>query len=254
MRWRILIRAALAAPYYQSSQRLEQVNRCITRPTVPALLESLVRIEPVMVHEFFLRIREFKNRSAGQLPGQEAGTLWAHEGRLAVVEPWFRVVAPAKVLTEANARDLESFCPDVLAAPVEALRRLSGLAWPGPARAIVALTGIGRSWLTEVDRDQLWRRFGVPVYEQFRGFQGELLAGDCEAHGGMHVAAENGYIEVCNGELLLTSLVDVRYPVLRLATGIRASIDPSQCGCGLTAARLSGSVRSQGLARAASAG
>jgi DNA-binding transcriptional ArsR family regulator len=253
VRWRKLIRAALGTPYYQEEIRREQLREFMVRPTAAALIESLAQLDPVMVHDFFLQIREFRNRAAGELPPQPAASVWEPEGRVAVVAPWFRVAAPAKIWTEAVERQIEEFKPDVVAAPVETLRRLTETGWRGPARAIVALNGIGREWLSEEAREHLWSRFGVPVHEQFRGFQGELLAADCEAHGGMHVAAENGHIEVCYRELLITSLVDIRYPVLRLATGIRARMEASPCGCGRTAARLLGPARQRVLTRAAGA-
>jgi hypothetical protein len=250
-RWGELMKAALMTPYYQEPARQDSILECISRTTLPGFLEALSRMEPVMLHEFFLQIREFRNRSAGELPAQAASGLWEPEGRLAVVEPWFRVAAPARVWTRVDPAALAHFDPDVVAAPVETLRRLSETGWSGPGRAIVTLTGICREWLDEEGRGQLWNRFGVPVYEQFRGFQGELLAADCEAHEGMHVVADHGHMEVVNGELVLTSLVDVRYPVLRLAAGIRARLEPSHCGCGRTAARLEGPARRRVLARAA---
>jgi hypothetical protein len=252
-RWRNLVRAALATPYYREEARRTLLEECLARSTTPALAESLTRLEPVMVHDFFLQIREFRNPAAGELPAQIASGLWEPDGRLAVVEPWFRVLAPARVWTMVDENGLADFGADVVAAPVETLRRLLATGWRGPVRAIVALNGIGREWLNEDGREQLWKRFGVPVYEQFRGFQGELLASDCEAHGGMHVVADHGHLEVVNGDMVLTSLIDVRYPVLRLATGIRARLDASHCGCGRTAARLLGPARRRVMERAAGA-
>jgi hypothetical protein len=42
--------------------------------------------------------------------------------------------------------------------------------------------------VTEAQRDWLWRRFRVPVFEQIIGPDGELLAAECEAHDGLHAS------------------------------------------------------------------
>lgn len=44
-----------------------------------------------------------------------------------------------------------------------------------------------RERVTECDRDWLWKRFGVPVFEQLLGLDNQLLAMECEAHDGLHL-------------------------------------------------------------------
>jgi hypothetical protein len=80
--------------------------------------------------------------------------------------------------------------------------------------------------LTNADRDQLWRAFRVPVFEQLIGPQGERLAAECEAHDGLHVEAQDhnwtGY-----------------------------AIDEGLCACGLRTPRVSSPVPAERVRSAA---
>ncbi|MGJ5817761.1 hypothetical protein [Paludibaculum fermentans] len=42
--------------------------------------------------------------------------------------------------------------------------------------------------LTESDHAELWRWFGLPVYEQIRTLDGQLVAEECETRNGFHLA------------------------------------------------------------------
>jgi phenylacetate-CoA ligase len=108
---------------------------------------------------------------------------------------------------------------------------------PRLTHSLVAFVGPEFGALTSEDRDLLWTRFGVPVYEQLRGLGRELLASECDAHEGLHVREEDAIFEE-GDELLVTSLRNLSTPVLRLRTGLRASITTKLCGCGETGRRL----------------
>ena len=64
-----------------------------------------------------------------------------------------------------------------------------------PEFAVVVLTGPRFGALTDHDRDLIWRRWGVPVYEYLTDSTGELIARECDAHEGLHVCG-NG---ACDG-------------------------------------------------------
>lgn len=87
-----------------------------------------------------------------------------------------------------------------------------------------------------------WRVFEAPVFEQLLGLAGELMAWECEAHDGLHIRTEEAVFELVpeggEPELLMTSLVNLRQPTLRLATGLTASIENSCCACGKPGPRL----------------
>jgi hypothetical protein len=111
-------------------------------------------------------------------------------------------------------------------------------AMPASARRLVVRTSLGDRLAPDRARDYLWRIFELPLFEELRGSEGELLAAECEAHTGMHLEDAKAIFEVSYGELVVTSLVAVRYPVIRLRTGWVGAIGRSACPCGETAARF----------------
>jgi len=79
----------------------------------------------------------------------------------------------------------------------------------------------------------------VPVFEQRVGFDGRVVASECEAHEGLHIMAERAaFEETAASELLMTSLTDLRYPTLRVGTRMARSIEHECCGCGNASPRL----------------
>lgn len=55
-----------------------------------------------------------------------------------------------------------------------------------PPNAVIVFTRPG-SPLTQADRDRLWRRFEVPVFEQIVDGQWRVVAWECEGHEGLHL-------------------------------------------------------------------
>lgn len=148
------------------------------------------------------------------------------------------------------------FRPEAIAGPFNALKRLacdvrSGRASVAPTvRRVIVHSRVDRELLRETEREFLWQALELPVFEQVRGFDGELLAWECEAHAGLHVNAECALVEAAAGggeQPIITSLAGVRYPILRLRTGLVAQRTQSLCACGERAAFDLGSRN--GLAR-----
>ena len=140
---------------------------------------------------------------------------------------------------------MSRWAPEALAGPLDTVRAFAegvaqGYTWIPPLRhSITVQTGILEGPLSEADRDFFWRVFGVPVYEQFMGFGGELIAHECEAHHGLHLVEENALAERDEtGEILLTWFSNPRHPVLRLGSGITAELAAGTCACGRTSPRL----------------
>jgi phenylacetate-coenzyme A ligase PaaK-like adenylate-forming protein len=160
-----------------------------------------------------------------------------------LVHPWFRAEEPARPFPATEplaktAKALNRYAPDVIVASPGVLTRLAQTDLKIPRRAIIAVQGPGTAMLREAERELLWKRFKVPVFQQLRGFQGELLAAECDAQVGFHVNAATAHWETYRQELLYTSLFDLRHPVLRLATGWYGDLETSRCGCGCLSARL----------------
>ena len=107
-------------------------------------------------------------------------------------------------------------------------------------RALFIRIGFDEGLLSPIERDGLWQRHGVPMFEHLVGMDGELLGWECETHCGLHVVEENAVFESVGGELLLTSLTDLVQPTLQVRTGWSARIETELCDCGRSGPRLIG--------------
>ena len=79
--------------------------------------------------------------------------------------------------------------------------------------ALIVLARSGDALLTMAQRQQVWRTFRVPVFEQIIGGNGARLAGECEAHDGLHIERPNSKFTGC-------------------------TIETTTCGCGRTTPRI----------------
>jgi hypothetical protein len=107
-------------------------------------------------------------------------------------------------------------------------------------RALLIRTGVDEGLLSPIERDGLWQRHGIPMFEHLVGMDGALLAWECETHSGLHVVEENVVFELVQGELLLTSLTDLVQPTIQMRTGWSARIETEACDCGRPGKRLTG--------------
>lgn len=168
--------------------------------------------------------------------------------RTAILAGGFRENGETKVFHDVRRGDLLDYAPDALAGPVCELRRLADAAedrsrrLPRLEHSVIAFSILRQAFLSNEARDLFWRVFRVPVFGQILDLSNALMAWECEAHQGYHVASENAIFETEHGggepELLMTSLADLRQPVLRMATGLTARIGHSTCGCGQSGPRL----------------
>ena len=115
--------------------------------------------------------------------------------------------------------EMSSFAPQAIAGTLEQLEAVAATAIT-LSHAIVVMGRWEDARVTEADRERLWMRFRVPVFEQIIAANGALLAAECEAHNGLHIQVD----------------------VLRLDRQGRAlphnEIDRSSCLCGRTGPRL----------------
>lgn len=118
--------------------------------------------------------------------------------------------------------------------------------WP----AIPVICGAER--VTPRDRADLERAFG-PVFDVYGCREVMMIAAECEAHDGMHVAMENLAVEIVvtedgrprparegeTGEVVLTDLHNFGMPFLRYANGDVATAGSARpCACGRTLPRI----------------
>lgn len=239
-RWRETLRAAAAVPYYARWKK--ELSRAAHAGTDEERRAALLRLPEVELDYFFSHFRLFRGKELAALLLRETRPLWPVESRVAAIAPWFHIGSSSRLFLTPDAAEIQKFSPEVIAAPIDVLETLGASdEWPQESSlfALAALCGVGTPILTMAARERLWRAFGVPVYLQLRGFQGELLARECEAHDGLHFNPWDVIVECRpSGELLLTSLANPRHTVLRLAVRLHAWIDMRPCGCGLTTPRL----------------
>jgi len=142
---------------------------------------------------------------------------------------------PSPVGTQAQP---ERAAPGAICGSLEELLRLAArverkeAAPPTTARRLSIRTPLGERLASESARDSLWRAFELPIFEELTGSEGEGFGAECEAHSGFHLATDSAIFEAWYGELVVTSLVAVRYPILRLRTGWVGAIDRCACPCG----------------------
>jgi hypothetical protein len=115
--------------------------------------------------------------------------------------------------------------------------------------ALVVITSLADAPLAEHHRELLWRSLGLPVFEQLTAWDGAVIARECEAHDGLHVAADRALLEVAEEELIVTCLTE-RQSILRARTGLRAELTSSICDCGRETPRIRGLATMPANARA----
>lgn len=168
--------------------------------------------------------------------------------RTAILMDGFQEDRSTQIFQPRDWTGIRRFGPYALAGPVGALRSLAenpqarSLLSPFPSHSILALLTFRQAGVSEETRGLLWRAFGVPLYAQILSAARHLMAWECEAHEGFHVDEENAVFELDSSgsvpELIVTSLADLSFPVLRVATGLTARIERSRCACGLFGLRL----------------
>jgi hypothetical protein len=178
----------------------------------------------------------------------------------AIIMEGYRRRRGVRVFAGTELDGIASYTPDALAGPVSVLRSLAEAVEDHSVHlsrlrhSILAFSILRHAFLSEEARDLFWRVFQVPVFGQILSSGGEVLAWECEAHEGYHVNTRHAIVETVGGgsepALLVTSLVDLRRPVLRMDTALTATMEHSTCGCGLAGLRLL-DVRRRSLAKVA---
>jgi hypothetical protein len=154
--------------------------------------------------------------------------------RIATVDTHFRIRANIREFVAGDVVNLRTYEPEVLVLPLStaisyADQRLRGrLELPSLRVAIVVLSSIDDAPIADHHRDLLWEAFGLPVFEQLLGWDGRVIARECEVHDGLHFDASAVAAELDGGELI----------VMGMPTGLTAEIVGDHCECGAETPRL----------------
>ena len=119
--------------------------------------------------------------------------------------------------------DLQNLCANI---------RRGEMALTSVDHAIFALTDCGSATISDALRVTLWQSFGVPVYELIIAPGCRLLAAECEAHDGWHMA-EGNFAHLLHGELVFDTA-----SLKKVHTGMLGRIDTQSCECGRNSARV----------------
>ncbi len=158
--------------------------------------------------------------------------------RLAQLSPGARF-ADTEPFIPKRWSDLQVFGPNVVIGSLVELQRLANqvrlglLDMSSIDRALVILTRFGSDPLSDLSRVELWQTYGVPIFELYLGLDQTLLASECEAHEGWHLAEGVTSTSLESGELVFEGAGNSG-----LRTGLHASIDRITCHCGRTTPRV----------------
>ncbi len=151
------------------------------------------------------------------------------------VSPRFESV---QIFARRRWAELQSFEPRILVGYGLELSRFAELLASGEFQlptvdhAVFALTDCGSNPIGDDLRAKVWQHFGVPAYELIIAPGCRLLAAECEAHDGWHLADDTS-AHFSRGELVY----DV--PSMQgLHTGFAGLIETRACACGRPTARL----------------
>ena len=160
--------------------------------------------------------------------------------RIALFGPPLSSGGPLRHFSSLDWLEIERFQPEAIAAPwpvfqeiLRAPHRLTTL-----RRPLLVLSDLSSGLLDAAGRDALWNAFGLPVFEQWRGWDHELLAFECEAHDGLHVHMGQCSFDFEHGLLLVSSFAGLLTQTHRFPTGYSGRIITSRCPCGSPLPRL----------------
>lgn len=247
LRFRRVLRAAQRTTGYQPMLEVAGLATPEALASVKSVEETLERLPVIDWDEFCTSHGTFESPGGARPSPQAFKSPLDHTPKTAILMAGFQTSSSIKVMAQNWTKGLKQFGANALAAPVQVLRSLANAVEIGQQDApslrhfVVSFTGGEHGELADDDRERFWRVFQVPVFEQRLGFDGRVIAYECEAHNGLHILPERAAFEqTAQSELLLTSLTDLRFPTLRVGTRLAGSIHSDCCDCGNSAARLIG--------------
>jgi len=246
-RFKRVLRAAQRTERYQPLLESAGLATPEALAAVDSVEGTLERLPAIALEEFRGSPAAFESPGVLSPPPQMFRSPLEHTPKTAILMPGFEQTSGVKVMAHNWSKSLKRFGASALAAPLTVLRELAAAVEHGDQEIgglkhfVIPFTGGEQGELREDDRELFWRVFQVPLFEQRLGFDGRVIAYECEAHSGLHIVPERAaFEETAGSELLLTSLTDLRHPTLRIGTRTAGSIQHECCDCGNAAPRLVG--------------
>ncbi len=242
IRFRKVLASAQHVPRYQPCLRRANLDSKRAINALRSVEDALRHFKAIDLDEVYAANGGFSSSRQFPTVPQRFFNPLKRPSKVAMLTKGFDEIAGLRIFDDKATAALENYQPEILAAPVSVLRHLAAVLPKGslarPKHAVVAFTGL-EDVLDAHDRDLFWRKFEVPLFEQYVGLDGRVFARECEIHEGLHVVEEHAVIERYDEqELLLTSLTDLGRPTLRLKTGLSGNIEKTLCECGRVEPRL----------------
>jgi len=160
--------------------------------------------------------------------------------RIALFGPHLSSPGPLRHFQTLDWPEIQRFQPDTIAAPWSVFEQILAQRHQVPKlrRPFLVLSDLSTGLIDASARDALWDAFGLPLFEQWRGWDSELLAAECEAHEGLHVQLDQCNFHSQQGLLLVSSFAGLVAQTNHFPTGYTGHIDTSRCPCGSPLPRL----------------
>ena len=140
--------------------------------------------------------------------------------------------------------DARRFRPEFLMGYCAALRQLARTALVTGADLRIPRVMPLAETVSAEDRKLFREAFRAETFELYGSREVTAIAGECEAHEGLHVSADLVHLEIVRngdpvpigeeGEIVLTDLANFGMPLIRYAIGDVGRLLPRRCSCGRT--------------------
>jgi phenylacetate-CoA ligase len=238
----------------RATVRLPNVRRLSTGGSTGVPVTVEVDMERMGIGEA-ARLRA--HRWFGLEPGEREVVLWgspietSRQDRVRQLRDWLlnsRLLSAFDMGEDAladYARAIASFRPKKMYGYASALYLLASyfqrthLPAPGELRAVFTTA----EPLFSFQRAAIEASFGCRVGSEYGSRDGGLVAQECP-EGGLHIFAEGMYVEVVDadsqglGEIVVTCLDSLVFPIIRYRTGDVGSLDTTPCPCGRSLPKL----------------
>jgi phenylacetate-CoA ligase len=203
------------------------------------------------------------NRWAGYKVGCKAAILWGHQHDISLYRSFKarlrNLLIDRQLICDSGSfseetlsqftRDFRRFRPEIIVAYANSLGMVvdyciaKKIELPRP-RGIITSAEV----LTDETRAKIESYFDVKVFDRYGSRETSVIASECEAHDGLHINAENLYLEFVQhgknvepgavGEIIVTDLGNWAFPFIRYQIGDMGSPAEGVCRCGRTLPRM----------------
>lgn len=203
------------------------------------------------------------NEWAGYRVGSKAAILWGHQHDLSLYTSFKAKVRQAVIdrtlicdsssFSDASLgdfiRSFKSFKPDIILAYANALAFVveycikRNIKLPRP-QAIITSAEV----LTDENRQKIEEFFDTRIFDRYGSREVSIIASECDAHDGLHINAENLYLEFLDGDrdvvtgemgdIVVTDFGNFAFPFIRYQIGDIGAPLEGQCSCGRTLPRM----------------